>query len=99
MSKSVASFSGIATLALAVLPALAIVSGAHAQPVSVKVGDLNLATAAGQKALGQRVDIAARQYCYDSRGTGSRLSSPSCRNAVRAEVAAKLAKPQQTAAN
>lgn len=98
--NAIASFSGIATLALAVLPALAIVSGAHAAPVSVKVGDLNLNTPAGQKAFDQRVDVAARKFCAESVTTGTRLGSPAaCRSAVRAEIVAKLAKPQQTAAN
>ena len=97
-SKSIASLSTIATLALAVLPALAIVSGAHAESVSVKVSDLNLATAAGQKVFDQRVSVAARQYCAESVTTGTRLGSPaSCRAAVRAEIVAKLNTPQRVA--
>lgn len=98
--KSVASFSGIATLALAILPALAIVSGAHAESLSVKVNDLNLNTPAGQKVFEQRVNVAARKYCAESVTTGTRLGSPAaCRSAVRAEIIAKLPKAQQTAAN
>jgi UrcA family protein len=100
MSKTIATLSSIATLALAVLPALAIVSGAHAESVSVKVSDLNLATVAGQKAFDQRVNVAARQYCAGSITTGTRLSSlAACRTAVRAEIVSKLAKPQETASN
>ena len=100
MSKTVASLSGIATFALAILPALAIVSGAHAESLSIKVSDLNLNSPAGQKVLEQRISVAARKYCADSVTTGTRLSSPAaCRSAVRAEITAKLAKPQQSAAN
>ena len=99
-TKSFGSLSGIATLALAVLPALAIVGGAHAESLSVKVSDLNLNTPAGQKVFEQRVNIAARKFCAESVTTGTRLGSPaSCRSAVRAEIIAKLAKPQQQAAN
>lgn len=100
MSKSVSSLSGIATLALAVLPALAIVGGAHAESLSIKVSDLNLNTPAGQKVLEQRINVAARQYCAESVTTGTRLGSPAaCRTAVRNEILAKLGKPQQQAAN
>lgn len=100
-TKSVSAFSGIATLALAVLPALAIVSGAHAETVTVKVRDLNLNTPAGQKVLEQRVDVAARKYCADAITTGTHVSNSgaSCRAQVKAEIMAKLAKPQQQAAN
>jgi UrcA family protein len=99
MSKTVSSLSGIATLALAVLPALAIVGGAHAESLTVKVSDINLATPTGQKVLEQRINVAARQYCAESVTTGTRLGSPAaCRAAVRAEIKAKL-QPQQQAAN
>ncbi len=98
--KTVASISGIATFALAILPALAIVSGAHAESLSVKISDLNLNTSAGQKVFEQRVNVVARQYCAESITTGTRLGSPAaCRSAVRAEIIAKLPKAQQTAAN
>lgn len=100
MSKSVSRLSAVATLALAVLPSLAIVTGAHAETLSVKVSDLNLNTPAGQKVLEQRINVAARQYCAESITTGTRLGSPaSCRAAVRAEILSKLPKAQQQAAN
>lgn len=46
--------------------AFAMLAGAvSAEPAQVKVGyaDLNLATAAGQEVLAQRIDIAARKVC------------------------------------
>ena len=81
-------FSGVATLALAVLPAFALAaSAAHAQPqASVRVADLNLASAQGRAAFASRVDHAATRYCA---GEKSLVQAAACKAAVRDEVNAK----------
>ncbi len=101
MTNITARLAGIATLALAVLPALALTATAHAAPTvtanviaKVQVGDLNLASADGQAILRQRIDDAARRFCSDvtSRSTLDTANAfDSCRVAVRAEVNEKLA--------
>lgn len=92
------SIAAAASLALATLPALAIATGAHAAPAAVKVADLNLNTAAGQKAFAQRVDKVAVQMCREVRA--GRFTDDNCVNAVRAEAQAKAAAitPSQMAA-
>ena len=78
--------AGIATLALAILPAVALATGAHAE-TSVRIADLNLATAAGQAAFTQRVNHAASAYCGDQKVLQLRAA---CEAGVRAEVTEKL---------
>ena len=92
------SIAAAASLVLATLPALALATGAHAAPAAVKVADLNLASAAGQKAFAQRVDKVAVQMCRDARS--GRFVDAACLNAVRAEAQEKAAAitPAQMAA-
>jgi UrcA family protein len=70
-------------LALIALP----LTAAHAQP-SVRFGDLNLASDAGQAALAHRVDVAADQACGNEKNFSIQYA---CKAAVRAEVTEKLA--------
>ncbi|MDE8651749.1 UrcA family protein [Novosphingobium album (ex Liu et al. 2023)] len=51
-------------------------TASYAREVRVSYGDLNLATAEGQKKLERRLDQAARQACgFDEMTTGTRLRS------------------------
>jgi UrcA family protein len=92
MKNYTARIASVATLALALLPAIAL-STAHAANASVpyaaqsvQVSDLNLASASGKAALAQRADTAARHFCRDERRLEARAS---CQAGVRAEVSEK----------
>jgi UrcA family protein len=95
-----ARIASVATLALALLPAVAL-STAHAANAqvpyaaqSVQVSDLNLASASGKAALSQRADAAARHFCRDERRLEARAS---CQAGVRAEVTEKASTTTQYA--
>ncbi|HEV7386451.1 MAG TPA: UrcA family protein [Phenylobacterium sp.] len=60
---------------------------AHARR-SVRIADLNLASAAGKAAFAQRIAIAAGQVCGDERDLSIRYA---CKMAVHTEVTEKLA--------
>jgi UrcA family protein len=92
MKNYTARIASVATLALALLPAVAL-STAHAANAqvpyaaqSVQVSDLNRASASGKAALSQRADKAARHFCRDERRLEARAS---CQAGVRAEVSEK----------
>jgi UrcA family protein len=70
-------------LALFALPFTA----AHAQP-TVRIGDLNLASVAGQAAFDHRLNVAADQACGNEKNFSIHYA---CKAAVRAEVTEKLA--------
>jgi UrcA family protein len=76
----------IASLALIALPLATFGAAAQAQP-SVRIADLDLASAAGQSAFAHRVNVAADQICGDQRGLTSQFA---CKAGVRAEVSEKL---------
>lgn len=83
-------------LVLASVPVAAgMASVAHAQPtgVAVQIGDLNLASPAGQKAFTQRVHSAARTICGDEVTIGAK---DACMTGVRLEAQEKLAQAMQT---
>jgi UrcA family protein len=77
----------IASLALIALPLATFGATAQAQP-SVRIADLDLASAAGQSAFAHRVNVAADQVCGDQKGLTSQYA---CKAGVRAEVSEKLA--------
>ena len=82
------TIAGIATLALATIPMLAMGTAAHAAPVTVQVADLNLASAEGAREFNRRVEAAADRFC----GSQMRLGvTTACKAAVRTEVSEKLA--------
>jgi UrcA family protein len=74
-----------AMVVLAVLPAAALASAAHA--TTVKVSDLNLASADGVAAYQQRADVAGRTYCASER---SIQAVTACRKGVAVELSEKL---------
>lgn len=92
MFKFSSTLAGVATLALATVPMLAIASGAHAAPVAVKVSDIDTASAQGAKILTQRIDVAAREFCRRTEpGAMARLSDSACIQGVRTEMAERVA--------
>src|SRR3954453_18813435 len=89
MTNFTARIAGVATLALALLPAAALTTAAHAAthvPASVRVADLNLGTSAGRAAFEQRTDAAARRFCSTETSLGQMAS---CKAAVRSEISDK----------
>jgi len=94
MTNFAAKFAGIATLALAALPVVAL-STAHAQGAErIHVSDLNLATAAGKAVFVQRVDHAARRFCRDERDLDLRAA---CEAGVRTEASERASARVQMA--
>ena len=97
MTTYTARIASVATLALALLPAVAL-STAHAANApstnaqvpyvaqTVQVSDLNLASASGKAMLSERADTAARHFCRDERVLKARAA---CQAGVRAEVSEK----------
>ena len=77
--------NGTASLALALI-ALPL-TAAQAQP-SVRSGDLNLASDAGQAAFAHRLNVAAEQVCGAEKNFSIQYA---CQAGVRAEVTEKLA--------
>jgi UrcA family protein len=91
MTNFASRIAGAATLALAVLPVVAISTAAAAAPVSVKVSDLDLNSAHGQKAFAARVERAANTFCRAERTPVTPLGATAhCRAAVRAELNEKM---------
>ena len=78
----------IAASALAVLPLAAVV--AHAQPVAVKVSDLNMTQPAQMQEFNQRVDAAAKQICSAETQPSDLARWTACTGAVKAEAMDKL---------
>ena len=96
MFKLTQTVSGIASLALAAIPMLALTTAAHAAPMRVTVGDLS--TAAGVAAFEQRIDKVAGNVCQGlTQGVGTRMvKTDGCREAVRAEAIDKLSATQRS---
>jgi UrcA family protein len=86
----------IALYAVAALPFVAI-SFAHAEPVTVKVSDLNMSQPAQVQQYDQRVDRAARQICATYSDPRDLDRTAACKTAVRAEAADKLNQAQSMA--
>ena len=88
--------AGIAAIALAALPLVAIAGVAEA--ATVKVSDLNVATIEGQLEFRSRVQDAASDFCRDRAVNGLRTASHrACVAGVEAEMTEKLAAQQSTA--
>lgn len=96
MFKLTHTVSGIASLALAAVPMLALTTAAHAASMSVTVGDLS--TAAGVAAFEQRIDKVATNVCQGlTQDVGTRMvKTDGCREAVRAEAIDKLSASQRS---
>jgi UrcA family protein len=86
MTNYTARFAGVATLALALLPAAALTTTAHASTypaAAVRVADLNLASPAGQNTFAQRIDSVARKVCASQAALDLKAA---CMAGVRTEV-------------
>ena len=89
MTNFTARIAGVATLALACVPALALTTAAHAAghvPAAVRIADLDLGTADGRAQFSQRAGAAAHKYCANETALDIKAG---CEAAVRAEVTEK----------
>lgn len=92
MTKFSASLAGVATIALAAVPILALASGAQAAPVAVKVSDIDVGSARHAHILEHRVSKAAADYCSAaSFGRTTLAAHQACLKGARAEIQDKLA--------
>ncbi|MDB5417163.1 MAG: hypothetical protein JWP50_582 [Phenylobacterium sp.] len=89
MSNFVTRIAGVATLALAILPVVALASNAHGapRPVKVAVADLDTGSKAGMAAFDKRVQLASRKICSDERTLAGQQN---CALGVRLEAREKL---------
>lgn len=87
MMKVSNTVAGLATLALACVPALAISTNAFAAPATVQIADLDLSTPAGAREFDRRMNVAAGRFCNDVRSVSANVT---CRRSVRVEVTEKL---------
>ncbi|WP_372782604.1 UrcA family protein [Phenylobacterium sp.] len=71
----------------AIAPTTQFAASSHARS-SVRIADLNLASAAGKAAFAHRLNVAASQVCGDERDL---TIQHACRVAIRTEVTEKLA--------
>ncbi|NGM51373.1 UrcA family protein [Caulobacter sp. 602-2] len=101
MRKFMISLTSIATLTLAAVPLIGIAQVAHAgeRAVTVRVGDLNLASPADAAEFEARSKEAVKQFCgvRASKERLDLLSRRACANEVRAEINDKLSTQQRKA--
>jgi UrcA family protein len=105
MTKFSATLAGVATIALAAVPILALATGAQAAPAAVKVADIDVGSARHAHTLEHRVSKAAADYCSTaSVGRITLAARVACLTGARAEIQDKLAvrhalagKPQELA--
>src|SRR5689334_12062413 len=91
MSNFIAKTANATLFAVAALPFIALAT-ARAEPVTVKVSDLNMARPAHVQEFNARVDHAANQICGSYSDNGRNLSaSAACSSAVRSEAQDQLA--------
>jgi UrcA family protein len=99
MSNFVAKTANVALFAVAALPFIALAT-ARAEPVTVKVSDLNMARPAQVQEFNARVDHAANQICSSYTDNGRNLTAnAACSSAVRAEAQDQLAQRQSQSAS
>ena len=91
MFKFSTTLAGVATLALAAIPALALTTAAQAAPAVVKVSDLDVANAQHAQALEQRIKVAARKVCTAPANQGGLSLRQACMEDVRQSVHETLA--------
>ncbi|WP_312160632.1 UrcA family protein [Phenylobacterium sp.] len=99
MIKFSSTLAGLATIALAAVPALALATGAQAAPVAVKVSDININAPRDAHILDQRVAAAAAEFCSNAAAGRITLSARhDCLQGARAEIQEQLAQRQVLAA-
>ena len=87
MTNFASRISGVAMLALAALPIVALTTAAHAQTV-VKVADINLLSPQGVAQYNLRADAAGRKFCLPERSVAGRAA---CVAGVKVELNEQLA--------
>ena len=86
MFKISSTLAGVATLALATVPMLAIASGAHAAPVVVKISDIDTSSAEGAKKQRSFMKVTVSVFASSS----ERRFTASKRRATRTCIEAAL---------
>ncbi|KQW73331.1 hypothetical protein ASE17_10395 [Phenylobacterium sp. Root77] len=95
MTKFSNTLAGLATIALAAVPALALTTSAQAAPVAVKVSDIAVGSPRDAHTLEHRVAKAASAYCSNAAAGRITLSArQDCLQGARAEIQEKLAMRQ-----
>ena len=94
MTKFIRVTSAIASLCLAAIPAVAVVTAAHAAPtpVVIKVNDLNLSRPGDAARFHNRVKMATRTFCEAERAP---LQHRACQQAIASEALSKLSAAQR----
>jgi len=94
MTKFIRVTSAIASLCLAAVPAVAVVTAAHAAPtpVVIKVSDLNLSRPGDAAKFQSRVKMVARTFCETERAP---LMQTACQRAIASEALSKLSAAQR----
>lgn len=99
MTKFSSTLAGVATIALAAVPIVALATGAQAAPVAVKVSDINISSPRDAHTLDQRVATAAAEFCSNASVGRITLSARhDCLQGARAEIQEQLAQRQVMAA-
>lgn len=99
MIKFSSTLAGVATIALAAVPIVALATGAQAAPVAVKVSDINIGSPRDAHTLDQRVSAAAAEFCSNASVGRITLSARhDCLQGARTEIQEQLAQRQVMAA-
>ena len=96
MNALLTKITDVSLMAVVALPIIALGFAHAAEPVSIKVSDLNLSRPADVRTLDARIDHAAGKVCVDARDL-SRLAA--CREAVRSEAKDQVSTSQAQAFN
>jgi len=87
------TLAGVATLALAAIPLVALGTAAHAAPapaIAVRTADIDTLSASGAQVFERRADAATRRFC-DRAVSGLNLKErAACVEAVRVEISEQL---------
>jgi len=89
MSDFIAKTANIALFAVAALPFIALAT-ARAEPVTVKISDLNMARPAQVEEFNRRVERASDRLCAGYVDPRQLTATAACSAAVHAEANAKL---------
>jgi UrcA family protein len=99
MRKFMTTFTAVATLTMAAVPALGLLQAAHAaEPTAtISLVGLNLSNPAHAAEFAARVDTAAENVCRDLARTnpGGDFTIAGCKVAARQQAAAQLSKTQR----
>ena len=98
MTNFTTKFAGLASLVLAALPLAAVATAAKAEPVTVAIADIDVATPSGRAEFDARVEKAARDYCKNRQVSWTRISDArACKLGVAVEMNEKLAEARPVA--